>query len=187
MRNPRRAGGGEGVLLIGERASTVFAQCSSLGMPTPSINLLGWPFLCRLLFPCIISVRKKGDVSSRLTATLQAILTASHFLGHEHAGAICSAARKAMDAAARVIGANSAEEEQEALNQWQGADLAALTLYALLHVSKHPREGVPVVIGVLQEMVRRTVESDHQGWHLTHSDRGATLKNSRGAQGRVVS
>lgn len=92
------------------------------------------------------------------------MLTASHFLGHEHAGGILSAARKAMDAAARVIGVDSVEEEQEAVNQWPGADLAALTLYALLHVSKQPREGVPVAIGVLQEMVRRTVMSDHQGW-----------------------
>lgn len=105
---------------------------------------------------------EKGDVSSRLTATLQAVLAASHFLGRDHAGTINSAARSAMDTAASAIGSRSAEEEEleqekEGVNQWPGADLAALSLYALLHVSKQPREGIPVAIGVLQQMVRNSI------------------------------
>lgn len=35
-----------------------------------------------------------------------------------------------------------------------GPGLSSLALFALLHVSKKPREGIPVAIDVLQEIVR---------------------------------
>lgn len=101
-----------------------------------------------------------GDVDSRLTATLQAILTASRFLDRGDAASINKAARTAVDSAAAAITAEVDERhsievgsDPELLREWPGPNLAALSLLALLHVSQNRLDGIPAAIAVLQEMV----------------------------------
>lgn len=104
-----------------------------------------------------------GDVDSRLTATLQAVLTTSHFLDREDAAPINKAIRTALDSAATAIavevdGRHSIVDlqggsEPELRRAWAGPNLTALSLLALLHVSQNRWEGIPAAIDVLQEMV----------------------------------
>eukprot|EP00903_Cladosiphon_okamuranus_P007042 g6846.t1 len=110
-------------------------------------------------------------VDSRLTATLQAILTASRFLHRGDAEVINSAARVALDsasAAAAAATAAAATEEasggryaaegsrnEEAVGvrqEWRGPNLAAMSLLTLLHVSQNRWEGIPAALAVLQKM-----------------------------------
>ncbi|CAM9327755.1 unnamed protein product [Ectocarpus sp. 12 AP-2014] len=106
--------------------------------------------------------RSQGDVDSRLTATLQAVLTTSRFLDREDATSINKAIRTALDStaaaiAAEVDGRHFVEDlqggsELELRREWAGPNLAALSLLALLHVSQNRWEGIPAAIDVLQEM-----------------------------------
>ncbi|CAM9321848.1 unnamed protein product [Ectocarpus sp. 6 AP-2014] len=107
--------------------------------------------------------RSQGDVDSRLTATLQAVLTTSRFLDREDAASINKAIRTALDSAATAIASevderHSVEDlqgggsEPEQRREWAGPNLAALSLLALLHVSQNRWEGIPAAIDVLQEM-----------------------------------
>lgn len=62
-----------------------------------------------------------------------------------------------MEAAA--VGATAAEGVDGRKGEVEGRELpgpglTSLALFALLHVSKNPREGIPVAIDVLQEIVR---------------------------------
>lgn len=105
-------------------------------------------------------------VDSRLTATLQAILTASRFLDRGDAEVINNAACVALDSAAAPAAATeeatggtyAAEDSQneEAIGvcrEWPGPNLAAMSLLTLLHVSQNRWEGIPAALNVLQEMV----------------------------------
>lgn len=106
-------------------------------------------------------------MDSRLTATLQAVLTASRFLGREDGDVIDNAARVALDRAAAAAAAATeeggggrhaaedprGEEAPEVRRGWPGPNLAAMSLLTLLHVSQNRREGIPAALDVLQQMV----------------------------------
>lgn len=106
-------------------------------------------------------------VDSRLTATLQAILTASRFLDRGDADVIDNAARVALDCAAAAAAAatedasggshavqdSQGEDAVGVCREWPGANLTAMSLLALLHVSQNRWEGIPAALDVLQEMV----------------------------------
>lgn len=95
------------------------------------------------------------------------MLTASHFLDRQDADRISAAARAAMDATAdAAVTGHGREGKQPGVmsheeRQSSGPSLSALSLFALLHVSKQPREGLPVVVDVLQEMVRVLLHNTH--------------------------
>ena len=59
----------------------------------------------------------------------------------------------ALDAAAAGVAAVGGKRGGGA-RELPGSGLSSLALVALLHVSKKPREGIPVAIDVLQEIVR---------------------------------
>lgn len=110
------------------------------------------------------------DVDSRLTATLQAVLTTSRFLDGGDAAVINEAARGALDSAAAAVsgfeegGENHAVEDSQGEGVvaeihcgWPGPNLAALSVLILLHVSQNQRQGLPAAIDVLQQMVSEWV------------------------------
>lgn len=109
-------------------------------------------------------------MDSRLTATLQAVLTTSRFLDRGDAAVINKAARVALDSAAAAVidseerGDNHAVEDSQGevaaagtSRRWPGPNLAALSILTLLHVSQNQREGIPAVVDVLQQMVSEWV------------------------------
>lgn len=115
------------------------------------------PWRCLCIFSDFCTCGIAGDVDSRLTARLQAILAASHFLARQDSAAINAAAHRAIDTVAAAAAAGERKAGLaggRAAEEWPGPNLAALALFALLHVAKRPRDGVPVAIDVLQEMVR---------------------------------
>lgn len=110
------------------------------------------------------------DVDSRLTATLQAVLTTSRFLDRGDAAVIDEAARVALDSAAAAVagleeggGGHAVEDSQGGgaatgmSRGWPGPNLAALSILTLLHVSGNRREGIPAALDVLQQMVSEWV------------------------------
>eukprot|EP00752_Nemacystus_decipiens_P011279 g10023.t1 len=109
--------------------------------------------------------RSHEGVDSRLTATLQAVLTASRFLDRGDADVINKAARVALDCAAAAAAAaqetsgrtraaegSQVEDAVEVGRGWPGPNLAAMSLLTLLHVSHNRWEGIPAAVDVLQEM-----------------------------------
>lgn len=116
----------------------------------------------------VLAVSNAEGVDSRLTATLQAILTASRFLDRGDAVVINKAAQIALNHAAAAAAAEITVEgegrgaaandsqggDPEMHKGWPGPNLASLSLLTLLHVSQNRWEGIPAALDVLQEMVR---------------------------------
>lgn len=115
------------------------------------------------------------DVDSRLTATLQAILATSQLLDRGDAAIVNEAARGALDSAAAAaaaaavgfeggvekhgVGDSQGEGGAAGMNRrWPGPSLGALSVLALLHVSRDQRGGIPATIDVLQQMVSDSVK-----------------------------
>lgn len=107
-----------------------------------------------------LSVPDAEGIDSRLTATLQAVLTASRFLDRGDTDVINKAVSVALDCAAAAAAAAAAAEEpsegeeaEGARRGWPGPNLAAMSLLSLLHVAQNRWEGIPAAIHVLQQMV----------------------------------
>lgn len=105
---------------------------------------------------CGVAEHASEGADSRLTATLQAILSASHYLDWQDSEVIDGATDRALDAAvsdAQTVAVS--DDLSGGKGGWEGPGLAALSLLALLRVCKPARgEGIARALDVLQEMVR---------------------------------